>query len=95
MKFRCVECERTYYGENQPASCPYCSGELENISGLGRKVNCEKSGTETWLIDGIPACDNYRMVNAQGARCLHGEEPGSCPYASLPDCEPRAASTLD
>lgn len=89
MKYGCSNCGKLIYSEKELEECKFCGGDLKDISVTRQLRECLKTGEKTGLISGIPGCDNFKLVNAPGHRCMSSSNPSKCPVAELPEYDPR------
>ena len=89
MKVRCNNCNRIYYVEEGTSFCENCGERLEHLSIPGVKQDCPIAGQEVKLINGLPTCDHFRLVNSMGHRCTQQNPPGSCALCGQKIYDPR------
>lgn len=90
MKFKCGKCGRLIYTAKALSECPDCGeGNLDQINIPARERLCPGQGVKVKVIRGVPSCEDFRLVNAVGQRCVRGKAPGPCPASQLPVYNPR------
>lgn len=89
MKLKCTSCGRIFYTDQIHGECGICGEKLEDITSPAEEIPCQASSQVTRVINGIPGCDHYKLVNAMGHRCMRRKNPGKCTVASLPVYNPR------
>lgn len=89
MKLKCTNCRRVFYTDQTLSKCRVCGEKLEDISTPTEEITCQAAGEKTKVINGIPGCVHFQLVNAMGHRCMRRENPGKCTVASLPRYNPR------
>ncbi len=93
MKFRCPECGELVYSKRELTNCPSCDSGMDDVTPKAEKVDCPVSGKSVRVVNGIPACDHFKLTNSVGSRCTHGELPASCESCGLPFYNPRVGVT--
>ncbi len=91
MKLKCKNCEQIYYSDRRFSRCEECGGEIETVPIPGSKEECPVSSEEVKLINGLPSCGNFRLVNSMGHRCTKGQTPGDCKLCEQSAYDPRVA----
>ncbi len=89
MKFRCSECGRIYYADQNLSKCEICGKSLKSIPIACEEAECKISQSKVRLIRGIPNCEHFKLVNTIGSRCMKEDTPQRCEAAKLPQYNPR------
>ena len=89
MKFRCPECGDIVYSRRELTTCPSCKSSMDEVTREADNVKCPVSGETTRVINGVPACNHFKLTNSVGSRCTHGKLPTGCQSCGLPFYNPR------